>query len=222
MKKSRILKILGVLSVLAIVALIYYVGFARNNQSVHATTTSQNNIVARADYLYDITWECKKTVAGWVSGQYKEVMVADTLENNSDTIDKLKPGMLVQYLLNTEKRGFARYKDDPEEIILFNAICNFNNLGADFINWDYTSLTDVNARIKVYKGTVNYVDNDTFYVSIDGNTYVATMHGGTSVMKMNRDGSGKFTKASIDDVTVGSVVVVRQRYNNTREVFIVE
>lgn len=170
----------------------------------------------------ETTDEYKMTIAGWVNGAYREVMVADTLESNSDAINKLKPGMLVQYLLNTEKRGFARYKDDPEEIILFNSICNFNNLGADFINWDYASLTDVNARIKVYKGTVNYVDNDTFYVSIDENTYVAAMHGGTTVMKMSRDGSGKFTKASLDDVTVGSVVVVRQRYNNTREVFIVE
>lgn len=170
----------------------------------------------------ETTDEYKLTIAGWVSGEYKEVMVADNLESNSDTKNKLKKGMLVQYLVNTEKRGFARYKDDAEEIILFNAICNFNDLGADFINWDYASLTDVNARIKVYKGTVNYVDNDTFYVSIDGNTYVAAMHGGTSVMKMNRDGSGEFTKASIDDIAVGSVVVVRQRYNNTREVFIIE
>ena len=32
---------------------------------VHAATTSQNNIVARADYLYGITWKCQKTVYGW-------------------------------------------------------------------------------------------------------------------------------------------------------------
>jgi hypothetical protein len=32
---------------------------------VHAATTSQNNIVARADYLYNIKWTCQKTVSGW-------------------------------------------------------------------------------------------------------------------------------------------------------------
>ena len=32
---------------------------------VKAATTSQNNIVARADYLYDTTWVCQKTVSGW-------------------------------------------------------------------------------------------------------------------------------------------------------------
>ena len=30
-----------------------------------AATTSQNNIVARADYMYNSTWVCKKTVNGW-------------------------------------------------------------------------------------------------------------------------------------------------------------
>ena len=32
---------------------------------VHAATASQNNIVARADYLYNITWVPKSTVYGW-------------------------------------------------------------------------------------------------------------------------------------------------------------
>ena len=48
------------------------------------------------------------------------------------------------------------------------------------------------------------------------------MHGGTNVMKKSSDGSGTFIKASIDDVTVGNTVLVRQRYNNTRDVFILE
>jgi len=32
---------------------------------VHAATQNQMNIVARADYMYNITWVCKKTVSGW-------------------------------------------------------------------------------------------------------------------------------------------------------------
>ena len=32
---------------------------------VHAATTSQKNIVARANYLYSQTWICKQTVSGW-------------------------------------------------------------------------------------------------------------------------------------------------------------
>ncbi len=40
-----------------------------NGISANAATVSQNNIKARANYLYDSTWVCQKTVAGW-RGQY--------------------------------------------------------------------------------------------------------------------------------------------------------
>ena len=160
-----------------------------------------------------------KTISGWVSGEYKEVMVSDTLEANSDTADKLKKGMLIQYLINTEKKSFARFKDDSDMVIIFNVICDFNNLKDEFIMWDYAELTDVNARIKVYKGTVSAVDKDSIYVTIDDTSYVAALHGGTSIMNYN---NGECTKAEIEDITVGTEVIVRQRYNNTRDVFILD
>ena len=159
-------------------------------------------------------------VSGWVSGEYKTVRVSNTLEPNSSTADELRDGNLIQYMVNTDKRSFAKYKNDPEEVILFNTICDFTNLPTEFVTWDYSSVSDVNARIKVYKGIVTYVDDDTFYVDIDGETYVATMHAGTSVMKYG--GDNDLVAADIEDVAVGSEVLVRQRYNNTRDVFILE
>ena len=165
--------------------------------------------------------EIVKVIEGWQNGEYKKVAVSNTLENNSDAATNLKKGMLIQYLLNTEMRSFARNIDLSEEIILFNSICDFNNLGSDFITWDYTSLTDNNARIKVYKGTVNYIDNDNFYVTIDGDIYVASVHGGTKIMRY-KQGEGTVEQGTIEDIAIGSKVVVRQRYNNTREVFILE
>lgn len=34
-------------------------------KKVNAATTNQLNIVARADYMYNTTWTCKKTISGW-------------------------------------------------------------------------------------------------------------------------------------------------------------
>lgn len=53
--------------VLCIVMLLGMVAMAPISwlPEIHAATTSQNNIVARADYLYDATWVCQKTVTGW-------------------------------------------------------------------------------------------------------------------------------------------------------------
>ena len=76
-------------------------------------------------------------------------------------------------------------------------------------------------RIKVYKGTIDYIDNDNFYVTIDGDVYVASIHGGTTIMRYKHD-ARSLEKADIEDISVGSSVVVRQRYNNTRDVFILE
>ena len=163
-----------------------------------------------------------KVISGWQSGQYKEVAVSNTLENNSADADKLRKGMLIQYLVNSEMRSFARNRDLSEEMILFNVICDFKDLDDEFVMWDYSSLSDNNARIKVYKGVVSFIDNDTFYVPVGGETYVAALHGGTSVYIYKQGGDGSVEKAEIDDIAIGSSVVVRQRYNNTREVFIIE
>ena len=53
-----------VISLLLCLALV--LGFLPGlSAPVRAATASQNNIVARADYLYNIKWTCKKTVYGW-------------------------------------------------------------------------------------------------------------------------------------------------------------
>lgn len=61
--KSSIMKrtISILLCLVTVFALLPAVGVT----PVHAATTSQNNIVARADYMYNITWTPKSTVYGW-------------------------------------------------------------------------------------------------------------------------------------------------------------
>lgn len=52
--------------VLCLVMLFGYVAMIPAEQiQVRAATTNQNNIVARANYLYNATWVCQKTVSGW-------------------------------------------------------------------------------------------------------------------------------------------------------------
>jgi hypothetical protein len=65
MEKRRLKRIFSLfLSMLMVFQM--FVGFvAAKEIKVYAATTSQNNIVARADYLYDITWVCQQNVSGW-------------------------------------------------------------------------------------------------------------------------------------------------------------
>lgn len=63
--KKKLTKVISVL-----MAFLMMVGIVLAEYiPVNAATVSQNNIVARANYLYDSTWVCQKTVAGW-RGQY--------------------------------------------------------------------------------------------------------------------------------------------------------
>lgn len=61
MKKRIVSVLLCISMLLSIIALAPVSWFTE----VTAATTSQNNIVTRADYLYNTTWVCQKTVLGW-------------------------------------------------------------------------------------------------------------------------------------------------------------
>ncbi|MBQ9762506.1 MAG: hypothetical protein IJV82_05450, partial [Oscillospiraceae bacterium] len=58
--KSRIISLL-----LCAALVLGLVPVLSRSNPVHAATESQNNIVARADYFYNITWTCKQDVYGW-------------------------------------------------------------------------------------------------------------------------------------------------------------
>ncbi len=59
-----------VVSILLMVALVLSFLPAAVKTEVHAATRNQKNIVDRANYLYNTTWVCQKTVAGWRDQYY--------------------------------------------------------------------------------------------------------------------------------------------------------
>lgn len=48
---------------------IVVIAIPASKKEAYAATTNQKNIVARADYMYNSTWVCKKTISGW-KGNY--------------------------------------------------------------------------------------------------------------------------------------------------------
>lgn len=53
------------LSFILCIALLFGLFSAVPLTAAYAATVSQSNIVARANYLYDLTWTCQETVSGW-------------------------------------------------------------------------------------------------------------------------------------------------------------
>ncbi len=63
MKKVK--KLLSITLCLILVVNILVFVAPGTRRAVQAATTNQKNIVARADYMYNSTWVCKKDVSGW-------------------------------------------------------------------------------------------------------------------------------------------------------------
>lgn len=53
--------------VLSLILIVNMVAFLGDGLAINANavTTNQQNIVARADYMYNSTWVCQKTISGW-------------------------------------------------------------------------------------------------------------------------------------------------------------
>ena len=64
MKKS-VRKILSIMLCLVLSVNVFMFAAPGTKKTVQAATTNQKNIAARADYMYNSTWVCKKTISGW-------------------------------------------------------------------------------------------------------------------------------------------------------------
>lgn len=159
-------------------------------------------------------------LVGWQNGQKVSVFVADTLQINSDSKSVLKPGVVIQYMLNDDEISNAYTKDNAQHIILFKELFDFNKDNEPMQLWNYSSISALNAGIRIVYGTVTNYDEPNLIVEAD-EPAAASVHGGTSVVKWTH-GSNKGEKATLDAIGVGQRVFVRMRYNNTRDVFIID
>ena len=157
---------------------------------------------------------------GWQNGEEISVFVSGSLQNNSDNRSFLKPGVVIQYLLNDDERKNAYTRDNAQHIILFKKLIDFNEYNDPAQYWNYTTIADSNAGIRTIYGTVSSYDGANLVIEAD-ELAAATVHGGTSVVRWMRD-VNKGEETTLDSIGVGQQVFVRARYNSTRDVFIID
>lgn len=162
---------------------------------------------------------------GWQSGKKVTVNVGETLQGNSEPKSALAPGMVIQYVTNTNEVNNAFSESKVEKLVLYRKVVDLENDTEDSLLWNYGAIAVANANLKTVYGTVTKVDGVNIEVTVDNNqshpANAAILHGGTSVLKYT-PGMATAEIASIKDIRTGQRVFVRQRNNNTREVIIVE
>ena len=165
--------------------------------------------------------EVYDTISGYQDGEWVSVMRAKQLEPNSESAADLKPGMLIQYLMNTEQRSYADTSDEAEVMIMYRSIENLNYGLMPHEKWNYTDVEVSNAKIHIICGVVGYYDGNNLIVNCGNQDAAAIVDDNVNVIRWNRI-EKKAEPASLQDIMEQQEILIRTRYNKIRDVYIFE
>ena len=184
-------------------------------------------------YIESVRTQCTEddvwytVIRGYQNKEYTEVLVSDTLSSNPETMKQLVPGAVIQYEVNYPDQERALTIDDDRVMIMYAVLFNCNNKSADlYQNWNYTEIFNQKAMITTTFAQVNDISEETFYATFTKGAYgtVTTpfvIYDGSFVLKYDTE-TKKFTVGNRYDIAPGQKVFIRERYNNLREVVIVD
>ncbi len=156
-----------------------------------------------------------KIIEGYEAGKKVRRLMSDKLSSISD----IKPGMIIQYGMNSSDLQYAMYAEDDEVVLGYSILFDCNERDTDpFMLFDYKQLGNNNPRIQFGYGTVTRYDYPVITHGTDG--YVSTINSETMVLKYNRNGS--IEKIDPLDITEGSKVFIRKRLHSLREIIVIE
>ena len=145
-------------------------------------------------------------------------ILSDVLSSDPQAKREIKPGSIIQYTTNSSDLRYAEFSQDDETIQRYVLMCDMTNTSLEnFQLFDYQDIHMVNPRIRFGYATVNRYDYP--YLNVDGNIF--TVHDGTTVYEWNSS-EKTFKKVEQGNIAEGKKVFFRVRYNNLREVVIVE
>lgn len=170
-------------------------------------------------------------LSGYVGKKYTQVLVSDSISSDSKARADLKPGNVIQYETNDVILEKAKTSDYDKVLVIYQKVFDCNEIDQEpFQTWNYKNNINVNASIGAAYGVISEYDLPYLTLRLNRNTVSGyetdvevpmVLSGGTAVLRYG--GSGKNVELlRIEDLAVGQKVFVRQRYNNTREVIILE
>lgn len=164
-------------------------------------------------------------IKGWQDGKQVSVDLASTLETNSEPASSLKPGMLIQYKTNSDDRSRAETSDELSKLIIYRTIVdNMSTPLAPYQKWNYANDWMSSAQIRMVSGTVKSYSLPNMIVDSGSGEYenaAMSIDDSVNVIRWNRENEcGEL--ATIYDIMPGDTVLVRTRYNVTKEVYIFE
>lgn len=157
-----------------------------------------------------------KNVRGFQDGKEVSVMLADNLSEDVGSMSQLTAGTVVQYETNSYTKLNALNAQDPEQMIMFQKIFDFNNNQTSGILWDHDIIVKTAPEIMTVWGVLSDVDPAyiTIEVEDDSNTipYVMAVLGNSTFMKYDSD-EMKFSLINAKEIVPGQRVYLCRRGN---------
>ena len=161
-----------------------------------------------------------RIVEGWEEKKKVKRLLSNTLSNDSQAINDIKAGAVIQYTTNKEDLGLALYSEDDETIQRYSLLCNLNNTSQDdFVLYDYNKTRVVTSRIAFGISEVERMDYP--YIRMAQNGCLYTIHDGTRVYKYDTS-SRTMVQIAPQNIADGARVFFRTRYSSLREVVVIE
>ncbi len=163
-------------------------------------------------------------MSGWQEGKQVTVNFAKSLEKNSEDISTIRPGMLVQYKLNSDIRTRAETSDEPSRVILFRKIMDLNESFEPFQTWNMEDTWMSSAALRYAYGNIkSYSLPNMVLDCVEGehSRVALSIDDSVSVIRWNRQ-ENRGEKLTIYDVLVNDNILVRTRYNVTKDIYIFE
>ncbi len=158
-------------------------------------------------------------LSGYQDGEPYSIYVAETLEENSESRENLREGIVIQYEDNDIFTERALTSDEPKQLVLFKTVFDFKSPAFSDILWDYKDLKSTRPQISTLWGEVVSATQNSCTVNVDGENYTVSIHENTMILKYDYE-TKRFIMEKLGSVNEGQRVFIRQRYLNTREVVI--
>lgn len=164
-------------------------------------------------------------IEGYENKKKVQRIVSDTLSKGSTAKD-FAVGKVIQYETNYAELKIAENADNDEVIVTYKLLFDCNAAKGSFQEWDYAETYANNARITTFLGKAEDFDAQMLSVRVDnclGNDSLVLMnvHDGTQIYKYYK-GRDKIEHVTAEALCGGQKIFGRLRYNNLREIIILE
>ena len=164
-------------------------------------------------------------VTGYQGGKEVTISLSESLSENPERMAELKKGVAVQYDMNSVVRNRALTSDEPEQMIDFLVVFDFNSPPTSKALWEYGDTEIVNAALFVTWGNVSEATDR--YCSVkfysqevgEDKEYSCSLKDDTVVLEYDSDNK-KFELKNIYEIRQGCNALIRQCYSKTKEVVI--